>query len=412
VINAGFGDKSGETHLKIRIFALAKELKLDSKELIEICNEAGVKLKNSALASISPAERDIVVGYLQSRGESGSSSHDRSAAVPVREIPRTEGGKVRAITAPAPRRSPERVSEVAVDETATVSAEDTSSVAVSDESTEVAATTIVAESAEGPSAVAAEGDRAEVTVPDEAAAADQPGEPVADAPVAAISRDEYVPPAGAAGRSIREMRPRGTVPGGGGDRSSRPKAGRSKPAMPNIAAPPAYKPLKPKAAKPVESKAQKPDLPLTPDPAAAESALQSYSQTRRTKTAKEERQGRNPGRPASSRQRRAGPRTGTAGSRPVIEAAATTRRWSLPYAPSAATEADRSGRPEDIRSDRNADHHSRSVRSDRPARERPDSDSVPAGTDGDDQREHRRRNRSGTGNGNGRRSRNSPAAGH
>jgi len=258
--------------LKIRIFALAKELKLDSKELIEICNEAGVKLKNSALASISPEERDIVVSYFESRGESGSRSSSRGVAVPVREAPRTEGGKVRAITSPAPLRSRGRVSPTTANESSSVSAVDASSVAdeSTEDSSEVAA---VANSADGQSEAASE-EVVDTTAPDEAAA-DQPGELDAGTPVAGISRDEYVPPAGAAGRTIREMRPRGTVPGGN-DRSSQRKEGRSKPAMPNIAAPPAYKPLKPKAAKPAESKAQKPDLPLTPEILQQQSPLSSH----------------------------------------------------------------------------------------------------------------------------------------
>ena len=46
--------------MKIRIFALARDLGLDSKVLIDLCEEAGVKLRN-ALATISEEERDQVV---------------------------------------------------------------------------------------------------------------------------------------------------------------------------------------------------------------------------------------------------------------------------------------------------------------------------------------------------------------
>ena len=48
--------------MKIRIFALARDLGLDSKVLIDLCEEAGVKLRN-ALATISEEERDQVVAY-------------------------------------------------------------------------------------------------------------------------------------------------------------------------------------------------------------------------------------------------------------------------------------------------------------------------------------------------------------
>ena len=50
----------GEWRLKIRIFALAKELNLDSKDLIQACNDAGLNVKSSPLASISPEEKDMV----------------------------------------------------------------------------------------------------------------------------------------------------------------------------------------------------------------------------------------------------------------------------------------------------------------------------------------------------------------
>ncbi|MFN9720424.1 MAG: translation initiation factor IF-2 N-terminal domain-containing protein [Planctomycetota bacterium] len=88
---------------KIRIFALARDLGLDSKVLIELCEEAGVKLKN-ALATISEEERDQVVAYVQKKG--GSSVVDTSAApdlAPVREAV-SSTGKVRVIGG-APSRS-------------------------------------------------------------------------------------------------------------------------------------------------------------------------------------------------------------------------------------------------------------------------------------------------------------------
>ena len=38
--------------MPIRIYALAKDLKIDSKELVEFCNKAGIPGKGSALASL------------------------------------------------------------------------------------------------------------------------------------------------------------------------------------------------------------------------------------------------------------------------------------------------------------------------------------------------------------------------
>ena len=38
--------------MAVRIYTLAKELKIDSKELVEICTRAGIQDKGSALASM------------------------------------------------------------------------------------------------------------------------------------------------------------------------------------------------------------------------------------------------------------------------------------------------------------------------------------------------------------------------
>ncbi|MCH5376058.1 MAG: translation initiation factor IF-2 N-terminal domain-containing protein, partial [Planctomycetes bacterium] len=50
--------------MPVRIYALAKELNLDSKELVEICRKAGIPGKGSALASLTDEEADRVKSYL------------------------------------------------------------------------------------------------------------------------------------------------------------------------------------------------------------------------------------------------------------------------------------------------------------------------------------------------------------
>ena len=79
--------------MKIRIFALARDLGLDSKVLIDLCEQAGVKLRN-ALATISEEERDTVVAYIRSKG--GASPVTGTAApsadmAPVRDVPLVAG---------------------------------------------------------------------------------------------------------------------------------------------------------------------------------------------------------------------------------------------------------------------------------------------------------------------------------
>ena len=71
--------------MKIRIFALAKELGMDSKELIDLCATAGIQLKNSALASISPEERDVVLGLLKKGGSAKKPSAEPSPLAPTRD---------------------------------------------------------------------------------------------------------------------------------------------------------------------------------------------------------------------------------------------------------------------------------------------------------------------------------------
>jgi len=69
----------------IRIYALAKELKLDSKSLVEICEKAGVSGKGSALASLSDEEMATVKAYLN-RGKGAASP---KAAATAETEPRT-----------------------------------------------------------------------------------------------------------------------------------------------------------------------------------------------------------------------------------------------------------------------------------------------------------------------------------
>ena len=50
--------------MPIRIYALAKDLKIDSKELVDICRKAGVTGKGSALASLSDEETEKVKAFI------------------------------------------------------------------------------------------------------------------------------------------------------------------------------------------------------------------------------------------------------------------------------------------------------------------------------------------------------------
>ena len=51
--------------MPIRIYALAKDLKIDSKELVEFCNKAGIPGKGSALASLEDDEIVKLRGWME-----------------------------------------------------------------------------------------------------------------------------------------------------------------------------------------------------------------------------------------------------------------------------------------------------------------------------------------------------------
>src|SRR5262245_32634411 len=97
----------GERLLKIRIFTLAKELDMDSKVLIGVCQKVGIHLKDSPLASISEDEKERVLAFIRQGSSPGEAVPDSLA--PKREPQRTAAaGKVPQIRPLAPRSAPLR----------------------------------------------------------------------------------------------------------------------------------------------------------------------------------------------------------------------------------------------------------------------------------------------------------------
>ncbi len=60
--------------MPVRIYSLAKELKLDSKILVDICTSAGVTGKGSALASLTDEEVERVKAFISGAGPGGKAS--------------------------------------------------------------------------------------------------------------------------------------------------------------------------------------------------------------------------------------------------------------------------------------------------------------------------------------------------
>ena len=68
LVPAGATARAGESDLAQRIYALAKELNIDSKVLVELCLKAGVTGKGSALASLTDEEEAKVRAHVSSSG--------------------------------------------------------------------------------------------------------------------------------------------------------------------------------------------------------------------------------------------------------------------------------------------------------------------------------------------------------
>jgi len=82
---------------KIRIYALAKELDLESKDLIDLCRQHGIEVKNQ-LSSLDPDQRDAVA-QLVKRGGGG---------VAVATPPKAASAVIPQVMTPVPVLHPSR----------------------------------------------------------------------------------------------------------------------------------------------------------------------------------------------------------------------------------------------------------------------------------------------------------------
>ncbi|SFH81381.1 translation initiation factor IF-2 [Planctomicrobium piriforme] len=287
--------------MKIRIFALAKELGVDSKDLIQQCNDAGLDVKSSPLASITPAERDVLMDYLRKlNSQPGGGTATAELSPQSREELRREiaGREIRDLgplaqmrtrRAPPPREAtaiPD--GKVAVEvETQPLEEE----IAAEEVAAPVAAEAVEVEAAVERPPVAPLAPAAEKTAPAAVAPVAKPAERVVPAapvapplPVMApvsrpvpLSRSDYINPAGG-NASIREMKPHGSVRVADDRPPARPAAPAPTPAAEDRSAPvrqnkkrgPALPSLatpnfKPPVIKKTEELVQKPDLALTGD---------------------------------------------------------------------------------------------------------------------------------------------------
>src|SRR5439155_19979327 len=82
----------------IRIYELAKDLKLDSKELVEFCNKAGIPGKGSALASLEDDE----IAKLKTWMEASTVKRQPSGPAPLVDTKAVLSSPVATATLPPP----------------------------------------------------------------------------------------------------------------------------------------------------------------------------------------------------------------------------------------------------------------------------------------------------------------------
>ena len=72
--------------MPIRIYALAKELKIDSKDLVDVCTKAGISGKGSALASLDDSEVERVRAFLAGPPKKPAPAPERPRPAPVAPV--------------------------------------------------------------------------------------------------------------------------------------------------------------------------------------------------------------------------------------------------------------------------------------------------------------------------------------
>jgi len=212
--------------LAVRIYALAKELKLDSKELVDICTKAGVTGKGSALASLTEDEAARVKQYLKG-GMAKPKAVKAAPPMPERPTEPVRLGKMPVIVTPKPSPPKPKPPEPVIEEPPLRPAEST-----------VAATS---------------------TATEKAVAVEKPRPP---GPLAgAMGREKYIGPGTVTGK----VPVVGKEPKAGERRKSdgAAPAERARPAVKLAPLPKTSQPIE--AAPPAEPPAQKPDLRLPPD---------------------------------------------------------------------------------------------------------------------------------------------------
>lgn len=262
--------------MPVRIYALAKELNLDSKELVDLCTRIGIPNKGSALASLEDDEAARIRKYLSSGNASEASAATPGAA--VRSTAATAiGAPIREpLTAtpmsPPPHlgSKPQVVKEAPAAATAAPAAPPAPAVRPPAAPAAEEAPPAPAPAAK-PAAVTRPAPQPEP--PATAAPTPPPAAPVRPAPPAEpepmtrapMSREDYIGPAAASSR-VRVLGSRRSAPAAGkpGEERKKPPQQRREPVI-NLARIPKGMSSPTAPAKPTEPAPQKPEFKLTKD---------------------------------------------------------------------------------------------------------------------------------------------------
>ncbi len=262
--------------MPVRIYALAKELKLDSKLLVDICTKAGVTGKGSALASLDDDEVQRVKNYLAAGAAKKPASGPPAAATaaapqtplaPIREeTPADERATARRVIGrrpSAPLSSKLKAEKAGEPEPAEASqSNEKRSASVTPPTPEEPATAAEPEVAKAKeSEVLKASDTAAEPQPPPASSAAVPER--GQGPLSSSRRDSFMPSSGGKVRVIGRGN-RAEREGGSEGKASRPTRRRDPSIKVNLAALPDNKPAQPKSSA-AEPPAQKPEIRFTKD---------------------------------------------------------------------------------------------------------------------------------------------------
>ena len=225
--------------MAVRIYSLAKELQIDSKELVDICAKVGIRGKGSALASLDDDEVVKLRDHFSNAQATVSTSAAPSRDAPERPVnPTAKTGKLPVI-------SDSRAASplAAIRKSRLTSQEQSKETAVAETQTDSAG---------------------KQSIPDVGASAGPSDEPRSPGPLAGVMRrEEYVSPGNVSGklRTLDNSRRSGNVPKPSGDGGAQ----RARPAVKMAPIPAVNQPPADPNAKSREEPTQKPDMKLSAD---------------------------------------------------------------------------------------------------------------------------------------------------